>query len=66
MRLLIEANNLLSIFTGSFNDIVGMKNRVKKGYEGEFSDQVQSYDELGFHLQDRSARIQLEGMIFME
>lgn len=64
MKLLIDANNFLSVFTGSFNDITGMKNRVKKGYEGEFSDHVQSYDELGFHLQDRSARIQLEGMNF--
>lgn len=64
MKLLIEANNLLSIFTGSSNDIAGMKNRVKKGYEGEFSSHVYAYDELGYHSQDRSARIQLEGMNF--
>lgn len=64
MKLLIDANNLLSVFTGSFSDIAGMKNRVKRGYEGQFSDHVHSYDELGFHLQDRSARVQLEGMSF--
>lgn len=64
MKLLVEANNLLSIITGSLNDIAGMKNRVKRGYEGEFSGHVHAYDELGYHLQDRSARIQLEGMNF--
>lgn len=64
MKLLVEANNLLSIITGSRNDIPGMKNRVMQGYEGEFSDHVHSYDELGYHLQDRSARIQLEGLCF--
>lgn len=66
MMLLIEANNLLSLFTGSSNDHAGMKDRVKRGYEGEYSDHVNSYDEFGFHLQDRSARIQLEGFSFDE
>ena len=64
MKLLVEANNLLSLFTGSFNDLLGMKERVKRGYEGEFSDHVYSYDKYGYHLQDRSARIQLEGLSF--
>ena len=64
MKLLVEANNFLSLFTGSSNDTSGMKERVKKGYEGEFSHHVQQYDELGYHLQDRSARIQLEGISF--
>lgn len=64
MKLLIEANNLLSLFMGSANDLAGMKDRVRRGYEGEYSDHVQAYDELGFHLQDRSARIQLEGIEF--
>jgi len=64
MKLLIEANNFLSLFTGSSNDLAGMKDRVRRGYEGEYSDHVHSYDEVGFHLQDRSARIQLEGLPF--
>jgi len=64
MKLLIQANNILSLFTGSSNDLAGMKDRVKRGYEGEYSGHVHSYDELGFHLQDRSARIQLEGISF--
>jgi len=64
MKLLIEANNLLSIISGSTRDLSGMKDRVKRGYEGEFTDHVKSYDELGFHLQDKSARIQLDGLDF--
>lgn len=64
MRMLVDANNLLSLFTGSAQDIVGMKERVRKGYEGEFTDHVQHYDALGYYLQDRSARLQLEGLDF--
>lgn len=60
MRLLVEANNLLSLVVGSANDVAGMKERVKEGYEGRYSDHVHRYDALGLHLQDRSARIQLE------
>jgi len=60
MKLLIEANNLLSVFTGSFRDYRGMKERVKRGYEGEYSNHIHQYDQLGYHLQEKSARIQLE------
>ncbi len=59
MKLLIEANNLLSVFTGSNRDHLGMKARVKRGYEGEYSNHVHQYDALGYHLQEKSARIQL-------
>jgi ubiquinone/menaquinone biosynthesis C-methylase UbiE len=62
MKLLVEANNILSLFTGSSRDIRGMKNRVRRGYEGEYSHHIQQYDELGYHLQDRPARVQLEGI----
>ncbi len=62
MKLLAEANNLLALITGGAGDIRGMKDRVKRGYDGEFSQHVQQYDALGYHLQDRSARIQLEGI----
>jgi hypothetical protein len=34
MKLLVEANNILSLFTRSSGDIRGMKNRVRSGYEG--------------------------------
>lgn len=64
MKLLVNTNNLLSLFTGSSSDVSGMKERVKSGYEGKYSNHVQNYDALGFHLQDRSARIQLEEISF--
>jgi ubiquinone/menaquinone biosynthesis C-methylase UbiE len=60
MKLLIEANNLLSVFTGSFRDYGGMKERVKRGYEGEYSNHIHQYDQLGYHLQEKSARTQLK------
>jgi len=60
MKLLVEANNLLSVFTGSIRDYRGMKERVKQGYEGEYTNHIHQYDELGYHLQTKSARIQLE------
>lgn len=60
MKLLVEVNNLLSVLTGSLRDYDGMKERVKSGYEGEYTDHIHRYDELGYHLQTKSARIQLE------
>ncbi|MFO7624236.1 MAG: methyltransferase domain-containing protein [Anaerolineales bacterium] len=64
MKMLVEANNLLSLLNGNVNDLQGMKERVKQGYEGKYSHHVHQYDEFGYHLQDRSARIQLEGISF--
>ena len=60
--VMVEANNLLSVFTGSARDHAGMKERVKQGYEGEYTDHIKKYDELGYNLQDKSARYQLDGM----
>jgi ubiquinone/menaquinone biosynthesis C-methylase UbiE len=62
MKLLVQANNVLALITGSARDVEGMKERVRRGYEGQFSDHVRQYDSVGYHLQDRSARIQLEGL----
>lgn len=64
MKLIVEANNMLALLMGSTDDISGMKERVKKGYEAEYSEHVRQYDDLGYHLQDQSARIQLEGLSF--
>lgn len=64
MKMLVEANNLLSLLNGNASDIQGMKERVKQGYEGRYSNHVHQYDALGYHLQDRSARVQLEGISF--
>jgi ubiquinone/menaquinone biosynthesis C-methylase UbiE len=44
------------------SDIAKMKDRVRQGYEGKYSAHVHQYDELGYSLQDRSARTQLEGI----
>jgi ubiquinone/menaquinone biosynthesis C-methylase UbiE len=62
MKFMVNANNLLALFTGSYNDIEGMKGRVKGGYEGEYSPHVQQYDHLGYQFQDRAARVQLEDL----
>ena len=64
MKMLVEANNLLSLLNWNANNLHAMKERVKQGYEGKYSDHVYQYDEFGYHLQDRSARIQLEGISF--
>ncbi len=64
MKLLVEANNLLSLLKWNANNLHAMKERVKQGYEGKYSGHVFQYDEFGYHLQDRSARIQLEGISF--
>lgn len=64
MRLLIDASNLLSLMVATGNSPSEMKERVRGGYEGEFSDHVRRYDESGYQLQDRSARIQLEDLSF--
>lgn len=64
MRILVEANNVLALFTGSFRDYIGMKDRLKQGYEGKYSDHVEHYDDLGLLLQEKSARYQLDGFQF--
>jgi ubiquinone/menaquinone biosynthesis C-methylase UbiE len=64
MKVLVEANNFLSLLNWKANSLDKMKERVKNGYEGKYSDHVSQYDQYGYHLQDRSARIQLEGLSF--
>lgn len=62
MKNLVEANNILALISGEANNIEGMKEQVKRGYDGKFSDHIQSYDALKYHLQLRSARIQLDSL----
>jgi ubiquinone/menaquinone biosynthesis C-methylase UbiE len=62
MKALVEANNILAFFTGSASDVQEMKSRVKQGYEGKYTDHVSHYDERGYHLQEKSARYQLDGL----
>lgn len=64
MKVLVQANNVLAVLTGSAWDVRGMRDRVKRGYEGAFSHHVHRYDALGYHLQERAARLQLEELQF--
>jgi len=62
MWLLINSNNLMAFFTRGLRDTSGMKERIKNGYEGEYSEHVLHYDERGYSFQDKSARYQLDGI----
>lgn len=46
-KVLVNLSNLLAWFTGNARDHAAMKTRVKRGYEGEITDDVNRYDELG-------------------
>ena len=62
MMLLVNANNMLAWLTGNARDTAAIKNRVKQGYDGAFSEHVTRYDELGEAFQARAAKAQLEGV----
>lgn len=62
MMLLVNANNILGWLTGNARDTAAMKNRVKHGYDGVFSEHVTMYDELGAMFQTKAATAQLEGL----
>lgn len=62
MKVMVDANNLLAWVTGNVRNTAAMKNRVRQGYDGAFSEHVAKYDELGAEFQTRAARAQLEGL----
>jgi ubiquinone/menaquinone biosynthesis C-methylase UbiE len=62
MTVMVNANNILAWLIGDFRNTDAMKERVKQGYEGSFSDHVSGYDELGTELQTKAASSQLEGV----
>jgi len=64
VKLIINTNNILSWLLGNTRNESEMKERVKLGYEGEFSDHVLRYDELTAFYQKRTAVAQLEGIKF--
>jgi hypothetical protein len=45
MMLVVNANNILAWLTGNARDTAAMKNRVRQGYDGAFSEHVIRYDE---------------------
>ena len=62
MMLVVNANNILAWLTGNARNTTAMKNRVKQGYDGTFSEHVMKYDELGAVFQTKAAKAQLEGV----
>lgn len=61
-KLMINSNNLLAWLTGNARDAIAMKQRIRQGYEGVFSDHVTGYDELGTEFQTKAAIGQLEDL----
>ena len=62
MALLVNASNAVAWATGNARNARAMKEHVRRGYEGEFSDHVAGYDALGLEMQVRTARLQLDGV----
>ncbi len=60
IRLLVNTSNLLAWLLGSTRDTTKMKERVKLGYEGAFTNHVSRYDELGLEFQTKVAHAQLQ------
>jgi len=57
---MLNTSNLFAWVSGSMRDTGAMKERVKQGYDGRFSDHVDHYDEVGTELQLKSAAEQLK------
>jgi len=64
IMLLVNTNNLLAWLIGNSGNKPAMKERVKLGYEGAFSNHVTRYDELAADYQSRAAIAQLNGIDF--
>jgi ubiquinone/menaquinone biosynthesis C-methylase UbiE len=62
MALLVNTSNVLAWATGNARNARAMKERVRRGYNGQFSDHVAQYDTLGLEFQVRTGRLQLEGV----
>jgi ubiquinone/menaquinone biosynthesis C-methylase UbiE len=60
MFIVANANNILAWFVGNSRKTAEMTERVKRGYDGLFSDHVRRYDELGWKFQEKAAQAQLE------
>ena len=59
MKVLIESNNFLALLAGNVRNKKSMKDRIRKGYEGEYSQHVTHYDEIAGEFQNRAAAYQL-------
>jgi len=59
---MVNANNLIAFLNGNSSNKTSMKERVKLGYEGAFSDHVKGYDNLAAEYQKQAAIAQLSGI----
>jgi ubiquinone/menaquinone biosynthesis C-methylase UbiE len=71
MKLLVNINNFLAFITGNARDTAAMKQRVKLGYEGVYSNHVTHYDDFGLKHYTRIAtklleRVDLRGKEVLE
>jgi ubiquinone/menaquinone biosynthesis C-methylase UbiE len=64
MKILMNANNILAWLTGNSGNKMAMKDRIRKGYDGIFSQHITHYDELAGEYQKRTASCQLYGIDF--
>lgn len=62
VMLMVNANNLIACLNGNFGNKPAMKERVKFGYDGAFSDHIAKYDELAGEFQKKAAVAQLGGI----
>jgi ubiquinone/menaquinone biosynthesis C-methylase UbiE len=61
---LVNFSNAIAWINGNARNTAAMKERVKQGYNGTFSNHVEKYDELGLEFQLRAARLQLDEIDF--
>ena len=60
VKLMVNASSIMAWISGNSSDIAGMKQRIKDGYDGIYTDNVTKYDELGLAFQIKAAIKQLE------
>jgi len=60
-KLMANFSNALAWITGNARDVVAMKERIKRGYEGAVTDDVTRYDEVGLQHFTKISRALLEG-----
>jgi ubiquinone/menaquinone biosynthesis C-methylase UbiE len=61
IKYIVNLNNLLAFILGNTKDTNAMKLRIKKGYDGTFTDDVLRYDALGEEFQYTAAEALLKG-----
>lgn len=57
MKAMLNTSNLLAWIIGNARDTFTMKQRMKRGYDGTYSDDISRYDELGL---DHYTKIAME------